>query len=228
MKNLLSENMLRFGTKNLSEVAKKELTLKSIMETINEHGLHNAVKRKLNEAVSGQPDASLKLVGSGVTVPARTVCSSGDDYVQVSFDVQNTSLVEAYIYNVSIQADGFKGGTKMDKEYARFVNIQYQNAPDYTNFNVTDANGKKVIGQAEQKNYPAVKKGTTAKINAVIVFDAKSVNRYTEGFSMLKNCEITVEYNGIDLKVPVTFAGIRIDQTGQVPCDAQITLAKGF
>jgi len=50
MKNLLSENMLRFGTKNLSEAAQRELVLKSIMETINEHGLHNAVRSRLTEA----------------------------------------------------------------------------------------------------------------------------------------------------------------------------------
>jgi hypothetical protein len=47
MKNLLSENMLRFGTKNLSESAKRELILKSIMETIDEHGLHGAVRQHL-------------------------------------------------------------------------------------------------------------------------------------------------------------------------------------
>lgn len=50
MKNLLSENMLRFGTKNLSEAAQRELVLKSVMQTINEHGLHNAVRRRLTEA----------------------------------------------------------------------------------------------------------------------------------------------------------------------------------
>jgi len=49
MKNLLSENMLRFGTKNLSEAAQKKLILKSIMETINQHGLHEHVKYQLME-----------------------------------------------------------------------------------------------------------------------------------------------------------------------------------
>ena len=52
MKNLLSENMLRFGTKNLSESTKKKLVFESIMQTINEHGLQNAVRRSLlTEAV---------------------------------------------------------------------------------------------------------------------------------------------------------------------------------
>ena len=51
MKNTLSENMMRFGTKNLSESAQKELIVKSIMETINQHGLHGAVKQRLTESV---------------------------------------------------------------------------------------------------------------------------------------------------------------------------------
>jgi hypothetical protein len=52
MKSLLSENMLRFGTKNLSGEAQRNLTLESIMQTINENGLHGAVKARLrlNEA----------------------------------------------------------------------------------------------------------------------------------------------------------------------------------
>jgi hypothetical protein len=52
MKNLLSENMLRFGTKNLSESQQKELTLKSIMKTIEENGLTESVKSLLMERIN--------------------------------------------------------------------------------------------------------------------------------------------------------------------------------
>jgi hypothetical protein len=55
MKNLLSENMLRFGTKNLSESAKKDLIVKSIMETIDQHGLRREIKRKLSEQTEVSP-----------------------------------------------------------------------------------------------------------------------------------------------------------------------------
>lgn len=55
MKNLLSENMLRFGTKNLSEAAQRELVVKSIMETINAHGLHGAVRQRLMEQAKQDP-----------------------------------------------------------------------------------------------------------------------------------------------------------------------------
>jgi len=40
---------LRFGTKNLTESQKKELIVKSIMETIDQHGLRNVIKNKLTE-----------------------------------------------------------------------------------------------------------------------------------------------------------------------------------
>lgn len=49
MKNILSENMLRFGAKNLSESNKKRLTLESILQTIQEHGLTEEVRKKLSE-----------------------------------------------------------------------------------------------------------------------------------------------------------------------------------
>lgn len=55
MKNLLSENMLRFGTKNLTESEQRKLVLHSIMKTINDYGLHSVVIRKLNEQAVSYP-----------------------------------------------------------------------------------------------------------------------------------------------------------------------------
>ncbi len=56
MKNLLSENMLRFGTKNLTESATRKLVFESIMQTINEYGLQNAVRQNLAEQTPVKPD----------------------------------------------------------------------------------------------------------------------------------------------------------------------------
>jgi hypothetical protein len=53
MKNMLSENMMRFGTKNLGPEQKRRLTLESVMQTINEHGLHGEVRRRLSEQKFG-------------------------------------------------------------------------------------------------------------------------------------------------------------------------------
>ena len=80
MKNLLSENMMRFGTKNLTEAAKKELVLKSIMETINQHGLQKEVRNALTEAPTAavaDPNLGLaqKIVGmiwTGMTAQMGT------------------------------------------------------------------------------------------------------------------------------------------------------------
>ena len=56
MKNLLSENMLRFGTKNLTESAKRKLVFESIMQTINEYGLQSAVRQNLTEQTPVKAD----------------------------------------------------------------------------------------------------------------------------------------------------------------------------
>jgi hypothetical protein len=47
MKNTLAENMLRIGTKNLNGQSERSLIVKSIMETINQHGLHKEVRKRL-------------------------------------------------------------------------------------------------------------------------------------------------------------------------------------
>jgi hypothetical protein len=60
MKNLLSENMMRFVTKNLTEAAKKDLVVKSIMETIEQHGLQLEVRRALTEADAPGKDFAFK------------------------------------------------------------------------------------------------------------------------------------------------------------------------
>jgi hypothetical protein len=74
MKNLLSENMMRFGTKNLTEAAKKELTLKSILETIDQYGLRTEVRKALAEAAI--PEGAKVNVDSpskgNITVPVPT------------------------------------------------------------------------------------------------------------------------------------------------------------
>jgi len=72
MKNLLSENMLRFGTKNLTPNQQKELVAKSIMETINQHGLANVISKRLSEQssdpaklkASGMDGGTMKQIGA--------------------------------------------------------------------------------------------------------------------------------------------------------------------
>jgi hypothetical protein len=100
MKNLLSENMFRFGTKNLSESAQKELIVKSIMQTINEHGLNNAVRRSL---LTEQTEVDLMthdgrkvalkslraLLDAGTTLPCSVVMG------QYSLVVQYNVLTDA-------------------------------------------------------------------------------------------------------------------------------------
>jgi len=58
-KNSLSENMLRFGVKNLSESNKRKLTLESVLETIKDYGLEKEVKKALTE--QGQQSLAKKI-----------------------------------------------------------------------------------------------------------------------------------------------------------------------
>jgi hypothetical protein len=81
MKNTLSENMMRFGTKNLSEAAQKELVLKSIMETINQHGLHGAVRKQLTEA----------------DIPTNPKAEIGDIYSNLPYKASDPDSVMKYV-----------------------------------------------------------------------------------------------------------------------------------
>jgi len=107
MKNLLSENMMRFGTKNLTESAKKELVLKSIIETIDQHGLQLEVRQALTEADAPAKDFAfpdsiefneddLKKIGVKFKAPIPDVAKG---YGEISFGPlvwqSNTSLTEA-------------------------------------------------------------------------------------------------------------------------------------
>ena len=76
MKNLLSENMMRFGTKNLSEAAQKELVVKSIMETIEQHGLSNVIRKKLTEQA---PDPKYLGYAQKIAGQLMTALGGADD-----------------------------------------------------------------------------------------------------------------------------------------------------
>lgn len=103
MKNLLSENMLRFGTKNLSESQKKQLTLKSIMKTIEENGLTESVKSLLMEgtrqlkferggALSGGDHVSKKVIDAMVVWGIQKVSpKSGKMNVRVEYKFEPTT-----------------------------------------------------------------------------------------------------------------------------------------
>ena len=69
MKSLLSENMLRFGTKNLTATSKQELIVKSIMETIDQHGLRKTIYNRLVEQTDPNAEVTaLKTQGVALKV----------------------------------------------------------------------------------------------------------------------------------------------------------------
>ena len=66
LNTLLSENMLRFGTKNLTESQQKQLIVNSIMETINQNGLRHEIRRRLNEGQSVPDSITLNYDNGGL------------------------------------------------------------------------------------------------------------------------------------------------------------------
>jgi len=110
MKNLLSENMLRFGTKNLSQASKRELVLKSIMETINEHGLHTAVRRQLMEQ-DPQP-------GSGKCVSKMTIT--------LLYDINPTTNQKNYVSSYAKFTTEAREGAYINiGDLQQLVNVQF-------------------------------------------------------------------------------------------------------
>ena len=112
MKNTLSENMMRFGTKNLSELAQKELIVKSIMETINQHGLHGAVKQRLTEGaidLTNNPAAPVaaKVLQSqyakGIVAPTAVM---GQYYLKTRKDLSSGVLLRGEVGGIN----GFVAG----------------------------------------------------------------------------------------------------------------------
>ena len=218
MKNLLSENMLRFGTKNLSELAQKELILKSVMQTINEHGLHEDVTQRLNEALLMEGVPNTTLTGPAtINVPSRTLCTTGKDFVQLSFIVTNTGTADAYITQFPFLLLD-TGPSKLG--YGIFTS---------NNYNVT-IGGKPSWGQADQQNAPKVPAGKKATINMTIYADLTGTGEGTaarrKDIQTLKTGKIKLRYNGGPLEIPVTFAGFTYNASNA--CDIEIALPKGF
>lgn len=175
--------------------------------------------------MEGVPNTTL--VGpASVSIDSRTICGTGDDYIKVSFIVENTGAYDAYL-----------------TQYPLFIGRPFGIAmpPEY---NVT-IGGKPSWGQADTQNAPKIPKGKKATINFVIrtnfatplsnkkaleQTDYKKAQQYiTDYMTSLKaltSANIRLIYNGPELTIPVTIGAMQMSNTQA--CDAQILLPKGF
>lgn len=117
---LLSENMLRFGTKNLSESSRRNLTLESIMQTIHENGLASAVyNRLLTEG--GNLDAAvltnMQTEISNYNAAYKKAFPAGKMYLECSESPQPDRLGsdEAYKLIVYVKRTGTPGAYVLGK-----------------------------------------------------------------------------------------------------------------
>ena len=116
---LLSENMLRFGTKNLSEGSRRNLTLESIMQTIHENGLRTAVMNRLLTEDSNL-DPSIK-TGIETQITAFNAAykkfnATGKFYLQIydnSASPQAGGSDETYILGINAYASGVPGSIRV-------------------------------------------------------------------------------------------------------------------
>jgi hypothetical protein len=162
----------------------------------------------------GVPNTTLTGPAGGVTLPSRTVCGNGKDYIQVSFIVQNTGTADAYLTQFPFlltpqTADKYGNGIFSANEY-----------------NVT-IGGKPSWGQADGQNSPKIPMGKKATVNMVIYTDLnKNTGAQIKNIQTLKTGTIKLRFNGGPIEIPVTFGGFMVNSN--TACDAPITLPKGF
>jgi len=202
---------------------------------LTESDLTRIVRRVMNESrllTEGVPNTTLTS-GGDIAVVARTVCTTGNDYITASFIVDNTAgAADAYLtqspYLSNISNSGGYPSIKVTGQY-----------------NVT-IGGKPSWGQADQQNSPKIPKGKKATINVVLSTNYESASAqqkratpgpdwaaanklttdYLTSLRSLKTGTMNVRYNGATLAIPMTFGGFTTGST--TACDAAITLPKGF
>jgi hypothetical protein len=195
---------------------------------LTESDLARIVKRVINERqylMEGVPNTTLVGPGS-VTLESRTICGTGDDYIKMSFIVENTGKYDAYLTT---------GPRFIGQPFSVDVPLVY---------NVT-IGGKAVWGQADTQNAPKVPAGKKATVNFVIrtnfaqaitskkaiestdyVRAKQYVTDYMTKLKALTSATIKLTYNGGILEVPVTVGAMSISTTQA--CDAKISLPQGF
>jgi hypothetical protein len=101
MKNTLSENMARYGTKNLSEANQTKLIIRSIMETIDQHGLYKVINNKLTE----QRQNAIAIAGKIIQELEAALIGMGGDDEQGVLDalkkISNQEIYDKLMLNIS-------------------------------------------------------------------------------------------------------------------------------
>lgn len=178
MKNLLSENMLRFGTKNLSESARRELVLKSIIETINEHGLHTAVRQKLTEAeVPADPSwlttAKDVLAGKNGGFLSIGIIKPGATYTQPS-DMATAYTLEKTKFAVVAKGAKWYPSPSLTVAFCAAKVYSYDDFGGYTNFDFNLFSNPTALSQLAAGTYKHKGKPVTGVQSNVVWYPSLS------------------------------------------------------
>lgn len=101
MKNTLSENMARYGTKNLSEAEQTKLIIRSIMETIDQHGLYKVINNKLTEQSQNAVAVANQIIQE---LAAALIGMGGDDeqgVLNALKKIRNQEIYDKLMFNIS-------------------------------------------------------------------------------------------------------------------------------
>lgn len=131
MKNLLSENMMRFGTKNLSESQRRKLTFESIMQTIEEYNLQFQVHSKLTEQLGSAGPIKTTATQNWDSIPnVQTIYKQNPDLTKIGKSI-GEDLKSADGDNEEI-----KRAVERLRNYCDIYRKNYAKEPDRANYYV--------------------------------------------------------------------------------------------
>ena len=201
---------------------------------LTESDLARIVKRVINERqylMEGLGNTTLQLV-TGPAAVSRTVCSSGMDQFLVTFTVKNNGAEIAYLTRVIVSGKGLSTNQLLDHK------VSIGGVSKHSNHDNGEEQSIVPVGKTATVTVIAKTSLQTWNNNVKYAYDQWVAEKNPRTKETLKkeweakkaepkfgNNQISVEYNGGLLRVPLDTAGLVV---GNTTCEAAIDLARGF
>ena len=216
--------------------------------SLNESDLSRIVRRVINERsliTEGVPNTILK-ANSQITIPARQICKN-TDYIKGSVILQNVGTDDGYliknpVLNITsvfpnadayIRIVSFNTTIKNRPIYGNPENDIQSKIPKGTsatlNFVIEVDFGYSII--LTKRRHAMTQQGSVTNKNSEKYRQYENyLNSLSQELNKLKaaisklTASFTVQYNGQDLSIPITFEGLSVETKRS--CDAKISLPK--
>jgi hypothetical protein len=209
LNTLLSENMLRFGTKNLSGAQQKQLIVKSIMETIKQNGLSYEIRKQLIEQ-NLLTEATLKdLDSAGMASAQKFFAAAIDKSINGPQFATANLMYRTDIQN--IQAD--EGIAKYTMSIYRLESINYGVAhfiipAFYGNLDYTTNYG---LQEASELGLGTALDATT-NAETTVAAAADQINYVYNDYAMITPQTVTTHFNARKAKLATAIATTKAAQ----------------